>query len=33
MHFATHEQLFMEYMDIEDSYLDRLKAIDELVKH
>lgn len=32
MHRATHERLLMEYADIEDSYLDKIKAIDELVK-
>tara|TARA_R110002073_G_scaffold299677_1_gene466745 strand:- start:254 stop:727 length:474 start_codon:yes stop_codon:yes gene_type:complete len=32
MHRATHKRLFMEYIDIEDSYLDRIRAIDELVK-
>ena len=31
MHRATHKLLFMEYITIEDSYLDRVKAIDELI--
>lgn len=32
MHRATHERLFLEYIDIEDSYLSRLRAIDDLVR-
>lgn len=31
MHRATHERLFMEYIDIEDSYMKRLRAIDKLI--
>lgn len=32
MHRTTHERLFMEYVDIEDSYLDRIRVIDDLIK-
>ena len=31
MHRATYKRLFMEYLMIEDSYIDRVKAIDELI--
>ena len=31
MHRATYKRLFMEYLTIKDSYLDRVKAIDELI--
>ena len=31
MHHATYKRLFMEYLTIEDSYLDRVKDIDELI--
>lgn len=31
MHRATHERLFLEYIDIEDSYMCRLRTIDKLI--
>ncbi|MBZ1391332.1 hypothetical protein [Psychrobacter pacificensis] len=31
MHRATHERLFMEYIDIEDSYMKRLRSVDKLI--
>ncbi len=31
MHHATYKRLFMEYLTIEDSYLDRVKDIDKLI--
>ena len=32
MHRATHKRLFMEYIEIEDSYISRIEMIDKLVK-
>lgn len=32
MHRATHKRLFMEYIEIEDSYIRRIEIIDKLVK-
>lgn len=32
MHCTTYERLFIEYIKIEGSHLDRIAAIDELVK-
>ena len=31
MHRATHKRLFLEYIDIEDSYISRLRAIGKLI--
>lgn len=31
MHRATHKQLFMKCITIEDSYLDKIRAIDKLI--
>ena len=31
MHRTTHKRLFLEYIDIEDSYLSRLRVIDKLI--
>ncbi len=32
MHRATHKRLFLEYIDIEDYYISRIKAIDDLLR-
>lgn len=31
MHRTTHKRLFLEYIDIEDSYVSRLESIDKLI--
>lgn len=31
MHRTTHKRLFLEYIDIEDSYMSRLRTIDKLI--
>ena len=31
MHRATHKRLFLEYIDIEGSYMSRLRSIDKLI--
>ena len=32
MHRDTHKRLFLEYIDIEDYYISRIKAVDDLLK-